>query len=502
MNENIVLKKVKTFIQEIDTLNIKYCHFKSNEHIDAAVSGDTDLDILFDYNHYDRIKELLLKHGFVKFNTVWFVSYPYVEDYIAIDEGKVIHIHAHFKLVLGESKVKSYILPWDEEILKNRVYMDEYGIYASNPIDEMLLLIVRTAFKLPNQSINYDKKRDVIDARREFEWLKNRVSKEDINNLAVVKFGKGIIHSTEKIYEVNINYENIKSFYDFAKSELDKFRRYSYIQSKIIKYSRRFVQILALVKKKFNIFQSIKNHRTPNGEGVVVAIMGADGSGKSTQVKMVKNILSKKMDVRYMYMGSGNGPASWHRDILKLIKNILMKNKNKNTHTVSKNKNKKPNKSILKIVFHVLYSLSLAFEKKSKLKKIRSYKNKGMIVLTDRYPQTQINGFNDGPLLSEYRFSKNIILRKIAKFEQIQYKYAEIVYPDIVIKLLTDPNVLHKRREGEMSYEQIVEKQEGIRKLSFDNCVKISEIDASLDIYAIRDIVLNEIGKCIRRRDD
>ena len=41
-----VLNIVKNDLDEFHKNNINYCHFKSNEHVDAAVIGDTDLDIL------------------------------------------------------------------------------------------------------------------------------------------------------------------------------------------------------------------------------------------------------------------------------------------------------------------------------------------------------------------------------------------------------------------------------------------------------------------------
>ena len=36
-----VLNIVKNVLDEFNKNNIKYCHFKSNEHVDAAVIGDT-----------------------------------------------------------------------------------------------------------------------------------------------------------------------------------------------------------------------------------------------------------------------------------------------------------------------------------------------------------------------------------------------------------------------------------------------------------------------------
>ena len=48
----------------------------------------------------------------------------------------------------------------------------------------------------------------------------------------------------------------------------------------------------------------------------------------------------------------------------------------------------------------VVWALALAVEKRSKMRRARRARNRGMLVLCDRYPQTKILGFNDGPLLA------------------------------------------------------------------------------------------------------
>ena len=51
----------------------------------------------------------------------------------------------------------------------------------------MLLLIVRNSLKLPISKINYEHRIDIIDSRREFNWLKNKVSKKDIIEISKKK---------------------------------------------------------------------------------------------------------------------------------------------------------------------------------------------------------------------------------------------------------------------------------------------------------------------------
>ena len=477
---------VKNTLNVLNKSRIEYCHFKSNEHLEAALSGDTDLDILFALDESEKVNELLLKLGYHKFKTAWFVSYPYVEDYIAISEGKIVHIHAHFRLILGESKVKSYILSWEDIILKNRVYLKGYDIYTSRSDEEMLLLIVRTALKLPLIPSNYQNKRDVKDARREFEWLKKRVTREEITQIAQSKFGKRIVESIGLIYDENINYKNIKFFHKNAKKELAKYRRYTYTKSNIIRLQRRIAYVLTILNRKLNIFPSIKNHRTLDKNGIVITLMGADGSGKSTQVNRLVNILSKKMDVRYIYMGSGNGPSSWHRNILKFAFQIIKRKRKKSKV------NKEGSPSTPKFIFSLIYFISLAIEKRNKLKRLQVFRKKGMICVTDRYPQTQINGYNDGLHLSNWKSSTNLIKKMLSTFEYKCYNLSNNITPDIVIQLIGDIDLLGRRRE-EMSTAEIKKKQDGIKAIHFDKSVQVYELDASLDRNTLTQMILDII---------
>ena len=120
-----------------------------------------------------------------------------------------------------------------------------------------------------------------------------------------------------------------------------------------------------------------------------------------------------------------------------------------------------------------------------------------MIVLTDRYPQIQNYGFNDGPLIGNFIHSQNFFEKNAAKLELKLYKYSSIVYPDIVIKLIGDSEVLYNRRKNDMSHDLINMKQNVIKDLSFSENSKVFEIDATLDKFEIKKKILNIIGECI-----
>ena len=69
----------------------------------------------------------------------------------------------------------------------------------------------------------------------------------------------------------------------------------------------------------------------------------------------------------------------------------------------------------------MLWAVALANEKKAKFRQIVKARNNGLLVLTDRYPQTDVPGASDGPLLSRYQGGKGLLSR-IAAWERHIYR--------------------------------------------------------------------------------
>jgi hypothetical protein len=78
-------------------------------------------------------------------------------------------------------------------------------------------------------------------------------------------------------------------------------------------------------------------------------------------------------------MGSGDGHASWHRNLLKFGMGLI---KSKKVSSVAYQDKKPSVFSFLKTI----YVISLAVEKRTKLRQLNSYRKKGMIgILKLRY---------------------------------------------------------------------------------------------------------------------
>src|SRR5687767_12073956 len=183
------LSLIEDMLRTFHKLNIKYCHWKSNEHLAASMLGLTDLDILFGEQNKAGIEMVLNKYGFKKFIPIKEKQYKDIEDFIGLDlpSGKIVHVHAHFKLTLGECYLKGYQLNLENKILDNRVFDIEFGIYRSAPAFELVLLYFRHALKVRNRDIlRYYFKNNVRYSENilaEYQWLKIRCTNDEIEVL-------------------------------------------------------------------------------------------------------------------------------------------------------------------------------------------------------------------------------------------------------------------------------------------------------------------------------
>ena len=503
MRLNIVHK----VFAELDSRGVRYCHWKSNEHLEAALQGDTDLDILFDVSQKSLIEEVLQKNNFHLFVAPWDRNYDGIVDYIGFDEvsAKIVHIHTHYKLMIGEVGVKSFHLPWEQIILDNTV-VGENDFKIASPEIEYLLLIVRTALKFQRFN-NASNKQIANHFQIEGEWLHKRVHPEDVIKLSDKYLTKDISQEIREIVLApNFNLNSFIKLNEKLKSYLKGHRKLSRTKVMLIQTSHLSSKVKNKLSRILGKIPCIQKRRLPV-QGVIVSLMGPDGAGKSTQTKEVVRELRKKVDVLFMYLGSGDGDKSFQRKSISKItsvgKSVFVSpkkesgNRNSEKHKTTDQKIFALSPDPFKRTIQLARLLSVAREKKNRLRRIEKARNNGVIVICDRYPQTAILTYNDGPKLQILNTSSSTLMRKLAQYEYNCYALANTISPDLVIKLTGDTKVLASRRP-EMTLAEITKKQDGIKNIFYGDRTKHVTIDIDQDITAIKGRILSKISKSIK----
>jgi hypothetical protein len=99
------------------------------------------------------------------------------------------------------------------------------------------------------------------------------------------------------------------------------------------------------------------------------------------------------------------------------------------------------------------------------------------VIVCDRYPQDQIKGFSDGPLLDRWRRSRWPWLRMLAHWEAMPYAWAISHPPDLVLKLRVTP-VVAVRRKPEMRLDDVCRRERAIADLGFPVATRVREVNA------------------------
>jgi len=148
--ENAVLPLVLMVLNDFHRQNISYCYWKSSKRVYRGLTGEGDLDLLVAKQDQHRAQAILLQRGLKPFPCVACRDHPSILSFLGYDEpsSRLVHLHLHFRLVAGNSLLKNYCLPWQEAILARTIVHPMLPIRMLDPVDEALLLIVRSCLEL------------------------------------------------------------------------------------------------------------------------------------------------------------------------------------------------------------------------------------------------------------------------------------------------------------------------------------------------------------------
>ena len=495
------LRMIAGLFEALHEHDILYCHWKSNEHLGASMVGETDLDVLFAENQKEKLEALLHQLGFKRFEAIKQKRYKDIVDFIALDpdSGKIVHLHTHYRLTMGEPYLKGYQFNFDIEeiILESRSFDKDFGIYCIQSSFELILLFLRESLKFRHRDIILmhlsARLRSNESVLREHRWLKSRTTDAEV--LAALKV---LFDDHQALYQLMTGEFSPRQLYVLSaliKTGNKVKRLYSPLKSIVLRWYREATVVISRNLAIFFDLPILFKRINPRG-GVVVAVIGADGAGKSTIAENLKRTFEGKLDLYKIYFGRGDGRASWSRKLLYSAKTRLAPV----TSTGPKNgkaNGQKRKKGFIQNVYKSIEALLVAREKRHNMKLMKAAKRKGALVICDRYPQNQIRGYNDGPLLSGLQDSTNPLLRAIAKMESGIYAAAEDHPPDILFKLDVDPEISERRKPGEMSAEKLKKKINGIKQIRLNNACKVITVDATRPLNEVLYLIKKEIWNAL-----
>lgn len=481
-------------LNEFHRQRVSYCYWKSSRRIHAVLAGEGDVDLLVARSDLHRVQLILAERDFKFFPSVADRDHPATLSFLGYDErsGRLVHLHLHSQLVVGERLLKNYRVPWEEALLNRAILHPTLPIRILEPTSEALLLVVRACLELRRLDLMtlcvwQATTRKFAHDRAE---LAARVDHTTLRNLAAELLTEDLAEQVADAFCSGQRLETQVRLGRRMRKHFAPFRSYNDFEARVRNVGRAGLWLAGSLNKHVLHAPRPWSRRAPGG-GCMVALMGVDGSGKSTAVATMRAWLGSKIDVVPIYFGTGDGRPSLLLRPFKLTMPLMMRFFRSKPRVASHGKPSGPPPGVLYSLLLIVWALAVAVDKRKKLAAARRGTNRGLIVLTDRYPQSQIIGFNDGPLLTRLTAVPDWLRR----FEGAAYTLAGRLPPDLVIKLVVTPETA-ARREPKMDPEVIRERIAALQRLELPGA-RVVCVDAEQPLAEVVRAVKQEVWRLI-----
>src|SRR5436305_4384356 len=317
-NEARVLPSLRALFDSLRRAGVRYCHWKSNWRLRETLRGETDLDLLIPRGD---ISQFLSVVGALGYKPGSREDHPSVCHYYGFDQesGKLFDLHVYYRVVTGGT-IKGYHLPVEDMLLRG-AQPTEAGVYVPEPAAELVLFVIR-------KSLDYAVASEALIPREwkaaadELRWLMSQgATDRDVRRLLAE-------------YLPSVDFALFRKLRDAIESGrwgVGRFRLGRALASRLRPY-RRFAGPSATLARSGRAWR--KAWRTLQGGtppqallsgGAVIAVVGSDGSGKSTVVAEVSRWLGEFLSVATIHGGKPppSVPTALPRLLLPLLRRMM-----------------------------------------------------------------------------------------------------------------------------------------------------------------------------------
>lgn len=488
----------RRLFEALHRANVRYCSWKSNDHLAAGLAGATDLDILVDRRQYSEVQLALVAAGLKRGAPGCGLTYPAREGWLGFDDetGRFLYVDLHYRLILGEERLKGYRFPWEELLLGTRRWEESVGVYVADPNAELVLLFVRAALQLPwGARLRERVGRSYFTGNwaRQLAWLRERVDPAKAEDLCRQLLGPAAAVLARQMLAAGVTVDRLRRFRRAIRPVTARYRTYAPPVAWGLLLLRRLYAWVALLDRRLCGRRLPFVRKGPAAGGALVVLIGPDSSGKSTVTRELATALGWKLDVVRAYLGAGDGASSlvrWPLVVARraLVAAGLLPARRATARARGDGGPPSRRRGGPFAVARTVWALALALEKRRKLTRVWRARDQGLVVLCDRYPQAQILGFNDGPLLADWLAHPNPLLRALARWELAPYARADQTPPDLVVRLMVTPETAIAR-DATLDRAFVERRIAAVTALRFGPDTPVVEVDADRPLAEVlRDV--------------
>jgi len=446
VSQKPALNLIVELCQALNIERIAYCHWKSNNALDRSASGENDLDLLVSRTDLPGFLTILARLGFKEARAEPEKQMIGVSDFYGydVDSGRLVHVHAHYLLVLGHDMTKNFRLPFETPYIESAFQDGLFKVPA--PEYEYIVLVVRLMLKHATWDVILGKQGTLKKAERlELEYLQARLEQEKVNAILEMHLpyiGIGLFQRCLQVLQPGVSVWLRAKVGQQLQRQLQAGTRYSVLADAFLKQLRHWTLII-----KRRIFRNPSRHRLVSG-GMMIAIVGGDGAGKTTLVNGLYKWLSRDFDTLMIHMGKPRESVATIvvRAVLR-IGNLMRLYPHLNSSSLYLPDSKAP-----QFPGKLPWMIREAFKARDRYFTYlgaRRFVNSGRIVICDRFPLAQIK-LMDGPVVEQITTRNDDWLSRILSNFEKKY-YQRMVMPELVIVLRLDPDEAVRRKTDEDS---------------------------------------------------
>lgn len=447
-----MLDALARLIEDLERSGVAWCSWKSNAHLDAALAGETDVDLLVARADASLFREVLARNDVKPLRHPPGGAHPGMEHYLGFDArtGRLFHLHAHYELVLGQKHVKNYRVPIEHALLGSRESSD--GVPVPAPEMELAVLATRILLKYRVRDLVKDVLRIRTpgigpDFRREIDWLLTRTT--PARAVAVVDAIGAPLRSDvlaellELVAQRRRDGVATWSLRRRTRRALRPFARYGATRA-ALHYARG-----ELRRNRRLRLRPPELRMRPASGGVTIALVGADGAGKSTGTAALTGWLGWKLVAKTHYLGS-KPPSRRSRALYLVFRMLRRSHRSVTRRGVPVSAAAAPLAGARDAALAAHY-VSIGFDRSRRHHRALRDAAGGSVVLFDRYPLCVSGGDADHLLLDGPQVEVTVaapgaprIVRTLAALEARTYR--RFRPPDHLVFLHVDPDVAHERK--------------------------------------------------------
>jgi hypothetical protein len=463
-------------LRALHAAGVRACYWKSSRRLASVLAGESDLDLLVARADQHAARRVLFACGLKAFAGIPGREHPAIESFLGYDQasGRIVHVHAHFRLVLGPRLLRHYRFAVEDAVLAAAVPHPLLPIRMLDAATEAVLLVVRACLELrrddPVTLLHWRAARAKFTADR--AALAAAVGRDAVRQRAAALLGESLADAVADMVCGRPPIWQRLLLRRRVRRMLAPHRSFGTAEALARGVQRSLAWAAGGVNRRYLWLPRPWARRAPGG-GIVVVALGVDGSGKTTLTRAIRAWLGTEVDVLPMYFGTGDGRPSLlllpFKLLVPLVSRLLPTRPKGASHGALSDQPPGPLYSALLMGWAAM----LAMEKRRKLLAAHRAAARGMVVVADRYPQDQLPDFNDGPLLPRLRW----VPRWLRRYEAGAYALANSLSPDLVLKLDAPVETL-AQREPSMDPRVIRERAAKLRLLAFP-AASVVTVDAT-----------------------